>query len=163
MLPAYLLGVAVARVFARERDLVRRLRTTAFVFLTPFYFIRAGSLVSLGALWSGAGMVALLLGAKMVSKIVGIYPVTRLFRFAGRKAWYITLLMCTGLTFGTISAMFGYSRGIITREQYSFLVAAVIASAVVPTMMAQAWFRPSQEEAPFVVAYEAHTDSEEDG
>lgn len=150
VLPAYLLGVAVAQIFAQERELVRRLRTTVFALLTPFYFLRAGALVSLSALWSGAAVVAVLLSAKMASKILGIYPLTRLFRFSNRKAWYTTLLMCTGLTFGTISAMFGYNHGIITQGQYSMLVAAVIASAVVPTTMAQAWARPSAREVGYV-------------
>jgi hypothetical protein len=50
--------------------------------------------------------------------------------------------MSTGLTFGTISSLFGLTHGIIDRAQYSFLVAAVIASAVVPTMIANAYFLP---------------------
>jgi len=147
VLPAYLLGLVVARVFAENRDLVRRLRTTVFAFLTPFYFLRAGALVSASAVAGGAGLVALLLLAKMAAKIVGIFPATKAFRLSNRQAWYTTLLMCTGLTFGSISAMFGLNHGIITQEQYSYLVAAVIASAVVPTMIAQASFRPSTEEA----------------
>jgi glutathione-regulated potassium-efflux system ancillary protein KefC len=50
--------------------------------------------------------------------------------------------MSTGLTFGTISALFGLSHGIISEAQYSYIVAAVIGSAVVPTMIANAWFLP---------------------
>lgn len=153
VLPAYLLGLVVARVFGQNRDLVRRLRTTVFAFLTPFYFLRAGTLVALGAIWGGLGTISLFLLAKMVTKIVGIFPMTKAFRFGGKQAWYTTLLMCTGLTFGTISAMFGYNHDIISREQYSWLVAAVIASAVVPTIIAQAWFRPSDEEAQQVGAH----------
>lgn len=55
---------------------------------------------------------------------------------------YTTLLMSTGLTFGTISALFGLSRGIIDQAQYSALVAAVIASAVIPTVIANAFYLP---------------------
>jgi hypothetical protein len=55
---------------------------------------------------------------------------------------YTTLLMSTGLTFGTISSLFGLSHGIVTPAQYSALVAAVIASAVVPTLIANIWFLP---------------------
>ena len=51
-------------------------------------------------------------------------------------------MMSTGLTFGTISALYGFSHGIITKEQYSFLVAAVIASAVIPTLIANLAFLP---------------------
>jgi hypothetical protein len=51
-------------------------------------------------------------------------------------------MMSTGLTFGTISALFGLNHQIITGAQYSLLVATVIASAVVPTAIANAWFMP---------------------
>ena len=50
--------------------------------------------------------------------------------------------MSTGLTFGTISSLFGLSHGIIDQGQYSALVAAVIASAVIPTMIANAFYLP---------------------
>ena len=53
-----------------------------------------------------------------------------------------TLMMSTGLTFGTISALYGFSHNIVTQEQYSFLVAVVIVSAVVPTLIAGLAFLP---------------------
>ena len=56
---------------------------------------------------------------------------------------YTTLMMSTGLTFGTISSLFGLTNGIIDQEQYTILVTAVIASAVVPTLIAQRWFQPT--------------------
>ena len=74
----------------------------------------------------------------MVSKIFGLYPVIGRFRAERKERWYYTLMMSTGLTFGTISALYGLSHGIVTREQYSFLVAVVIASAVMPTLIAGA-------------------------
>jgi len=55
---------------------------------------------------------------------------------------YTTLLMSTGLTFGTISSLFGLSHGIIDQGQYSALVAAVIGSAVIPTVIANAFYLP---------------------
>jgi Kef-type K+ transport system membrane component KefB len=55
---------------------------------------------------------------------------------------YTTLLMSTGLTFGSISALFGLTNGIINQEQYTILLTAVILSAVVPTIIAQKWFQP---------------------
>jgi glutathione-regulated potassium-efflux system ancillary protein KefC len=121
---------------------VRRLRTLTFGLLTPFYFIRAGSLVSLPALVAAPAAFFVLLGGKMATKIVGVYPVTQAFRTPRREGMYTTLLMSTGLTFGTISALFGLSHEIISRAQYSTLVAVVIASAVVPTLVANAAFLP---------------------
>jgi len=147
VLPAYLLGLAVAGVFAQHKDLVRRLRTTVFAFLTPFYFLRAGMLISAHAVLTGALLIAVLLLVKVALKFAGVWPLARAFRFSARQGWYTTLLASTGLTFGSISALFGYNRGIITQDQYTILVTVVIASAVVPTLIAQAWFRPSHEEA----------------
>jgi Kef-type K+ transport system membrane component KefB len=91
----------------------------------------------------GAPLVFLaLFGAKMVSKMVGLYPTVKAFRYQAEEGLYYTLMMSTGLTFGTISALFGLSHGVIDQTQYSHLVATVIASAVIPTMVANAWFMP---------------------
>ena len=147
VLPAYLVGMAVAGVFARHRDIVRRLRTTVFVLLTPFYFLNAGMKVYLPALWAGLGLVVVLLAVKMATKVVGIWPLTRLFGFGRREGNYTTLLMSTGLTFGTISALFGLNNHYINQYQYSILVTVVIGSAIVPTMIAQAFFQPEIESA----------------
>ncbi len=142
VLPAYLVGMVLAGTVGKDHALVRRLRTLTFGLLTPFYFIRAGSFVSLPALVAApAGLVVLLLG-KMAAKFVGVWPVTRAFRAPRREATYTTLLMSTGLTFGTISALFGLSHGIIDQGQYSSIVAAVIGSAVIPTLIANAFFFP---------------------
>jgi Kef-type K+ transport system membrane component KefB len=90
-----------------------------------------------------APMVFLVLFAgKVASKIFGLFPVIGLFREDGKERWYYTLMMSTGLTFGTISALYGLTHNIVTKEQYSFLVATVIASAVIPTMIANAVFLP---------------------
>src|SRR5439155_9410483 len=133
---------------------LRGLRTLCFGFLTPFYFIRAGSFVSLPALVAAPFAFLLLLAVELVSKIAGVYPVTRGFGAAAKEGMYTTLLMSTGLTFGTISSLFGLTHGIIDQSQYSSLVAAVIASAVVPTLIANAFYLPkhllpagSEEEA----------------
>ena len=60
-----------------------------------------------------------------------------------REASYTTLLMATGLTFGTISALFGLQNHLIDQRQYSILVTVVILSAFVPTLIAQKFFQPS--------------------
>jgi Kef-type K+ transport system membrane component KefB len=78
----------------------------------------------------------------MITKFVGVYPVTRVFRAPKKEAMYTTLLMSTGLTFGSISALFGLTHGIIDQRQYSYLIAAVIGSAIVPTLIANAFFLP---------------------
>ena len=142
VLPAYLLGMVLAGTVGKDHALIRRLRTLTFGFLTPFYFIRAGSLVSLPALASAPLAFVVLLFGKMATKVAGVYPVARACGSPRQEGIYATLLMSTGLTFGTISALFGLSHGIVDQGQYSALVAAVIGSAVVPTLIANAFFLP---------------------
>jgi len=142
VLPAYLIGMLLAGTVGKDHVLVRRLRTLTFGLLTPFYFIRAGSFVSVPSLIAAPGAFVFLLLVKVAAKIAGVYPMTKVFRSPPREGMYTTLLMSTGLTFGTISALFGLSHQIVDEAQYSALVAAVIASAVVPTLIANAWFMP---------------------
>jgi Kef-type K+ transport system membrane component KefB len=142
VLPAYIIGMVLAGTVGKDHVLIRRLRTLTFGFLTPFYFIRAGSLVSVPAL-IGAPLVFLtLLAAKMVTKMVPLVPTVRAFNYLGHEGMYYALMMSTGLTFGTISALFGLNHQIISQTQYSHLVATVIMSAVVPTAIANAYFLP---------------------
>jgi Kef-type K+ transport system membrane component KefB len=142
VLPAYLVGMAMAPAFLADPELPHRMRIIAFTILTPFYFLKAGSLVDFQAVLAAAGLITVFLAIKMVTKFVGILPLTRAFRFEAREGMYTTLLMSTGLTFGTISALFGLNNGIIDQRQYTILVTAVIGSAVVPTLIAQRWFQP---------------------
>jgi len=142
VLPAYLVGMILAEYSAQDAFWLRRLRTLTVGFLTPFYFLRAGTLVSLPVLVSAPFVFLILLGGKVVSKIFGLYPVIARFRRKRDERWYYTLMMSTGLTFGTIAALYGFSHNIITREQYSYLVAVVIMSAVVPTYIAGFAFLP---------------------
>jgi Kef-type K+ transport system membrane component KefB len=145
VLPAYLIGMALAPFFMGQRELQRRLRAICFAFLTPFYFLKAGSLIEAKALLAGAGLIALFLAIKMATKFFGILPLTRYFAFEPREGMYTTLMMSTGLTFGSISALFGLTNHIIDQSQYTVLVTGVIGSAVVPTFIAQVWFRPRFE------------------
>ena len=156
VLPAYVIGMLLAGSVGKDHLLIRRLRTLTFGLLTPFYFIRAGSFVSVPALVAAPLVFTVLFFAKMVSKMLGVFPAVKAFRYAPQETMYYTLMMSTGLTFGTISALFGLSHGIITASQYSHLVAAVIGSAVIPTLIANALFMPAHlragMEAPAPVA-----------
>ncbi|MBI3851563.1 MAG: cation:proton antiporter [Verrucomicrobia bacterium] len=142
VLPAYLVGLVVAGVFLRDKTLVHRMRSIAFTIFTPFYFIKAGLYVSLPALWAALGIIMVLLALKLVTKFIGVWPLTKVFYMRTREANYTTLLMATGLTFGTISALFGLQNKIIDQTQYTVLVTVVILSAFVPTLIAQKFFQP---------------------
>jgi Kef-type K+ transport system membrane component KefB len=143
VLPAYLVGMALAPAFLADPELPHRMRIIAFTILTPFYFLKAGSLVDFQAVVAAAGLIVVFLAIKMATKFAGILPLTRAFRFDRCEGMYTTLLMSTGLTFGTISALFGLTNHIIDQRQYTILVTAVIGSAVVPTLIAQRWFQPA--------------------
>jgi len=142
VLPAYVTGIILAGTVGRDHFLIRRLRTLTFGLLTPFYFIRAGSFVSVPALIAAPLVFLALFCSKMVFKLAGLLPTVRTFGYDGHDGIYYSLMMSTGLTFGTISALFGLNHGIIGPNQYSYLVATVIASAVIPTAIADARFLP---------------------
>jgi Kef-type K+ transport system membrane component KefB len=140
VLPAFILGLVMSRHYDEHRDEQQRLRVVAFSFLTPFFFIKGGLNVSLGAVFANVGLLAVLLAAKMVPKLGFVFPLAR--RAAPRHASFATLLMSTGLTFGTISSLYGLNAGIIDKTQFSLLVTVVVLSAVVPTAIAERWFLP---------------------
>ena len=140
VLPAFILGLAMSSHYVEHRLEQERMRVVAFAFLTPFFFLKGGMNVSLGALWSNLGVLALLFVAKMVPKLAGIYPLAR--RFTAPHAMFTTLLMSTGLTFGTITSLYGLNAGIIDRTQFSLLISVVVLSAIVPTAIAQRFFHP---------------------
>jgi len=142
VLPAYVVGMVLAGGAAQDHDWIRRLRTLTVGFLTPFYFLRAGMLVSVSAVIAAPIVMIVLFAAKVAAKIFGLYPVISRFRHERKERWYYSLMMSTGLTFGTISALYGLSHGIVTQGQYSYLVAAVIGTAVIPTLVAGLAFVP---------------------
>jgi len=143
VLPAFVLGLVMSKHYQQHRLEQERLRVVAFAFLTPFFFLRGGLNVSLGAVFANLGLLAVLFGAKMAPKVGLILPLAR--RYVPRHATFTTLLMSTGLTFGTISSLYGLNAGIIDRTQFSLLVTVVVLSAIVPTAIAQHWFSPDVE------------------
>jgi Kef-type K+ transport system membrane component KefB len=150
VLPAYLIGLVLARQFLHNKVLMHRMRAIAFSILTPFYFLKAGSFVSFKAVLAGIVLIATLFLVKMVTKVGGVLPCALWFHFGRRNGAYTTLLMATGLTFGTISALFGLTHGYIDQSQYTVLVTVVILSAVVPTLIAEGYFRPEKRKKPRV-------------
>jgi Kef-type K+ transport system membrane component KefB len=142
VLPAYMIGMVLAGTVGKDHSLIRRLRTLTFGLLTPFYFIRAGSFVLVPVLIAAPAVMLILFLAKSLTKAIAVYPAVRAHRYEGNSGAYYTLMMSTGLTFGTISALFGLNHNIIDQKQYSWIVGTVIASAVIPTMIANSFFLP---------------------
>jgi Kef-type K+ transport system membrane component KefB len=160
VLPAFLLGLAVSRTFERHRTTQQRFRVVAFAMLTPFFFLNSGMKVSLPLVVANLGLLALLLVVKLVAKSAAVYPLAR--RYAQPHAGFTTLLMSTGLTFGTISAAYGLSAGIIDPAQFSLLVCVVVLSAVVPTAIAQRFFAPHPHHAAPIADQEVEQNGERD-
>jgi Kef-type K+ transport system membrane component KefB len=140
VLPAFVLGLMMSRHYREHQEEQQRLRVVAFAFLTPFFFLRGGMNVSLGAVFANLGILAVLAAAKLLPKLGLVLPLAR--RYAPQHAPFMTLLMSTGLTFGTISSLYGLQAHIIDRTQFSLLVTVVVLSAIVPTAIAQRWFSP---------------------
>jgi Kef-type K+ transport system membrane component KefB len=143
ILPAFVLGLAMSNHFMENRKLQHRLRVVAFAIITPFFFINGGMNISLKLLLMSLGLLLQLLLVKQITKIIGVYPLAR--KFLPENAMFITLLMSTGLTMGTISSVYGLTAGLIDRTQFSILVAVVVLSAIIPTFIAQKWFQPKYE------------------
>jgi len=147
VLPAFLLGLFMSRHFSetsQTKELRNRLRTVAYAVITPLFFIVGGMKISIPMIYSAFGLAAILFLLKMLTKFFGVYFLAR--RYIPRGDIYTTLLMSTGLTFGTISSVFGLNAGYIDQIQYSVLVGVVVASAVIPTFIAQKWFMPVHSE-----------------
>ena len=140
VLPAFVLGLVLARTFQENPALLRKLRVVAFGMVTPFFFLKGGMNVSIPALGTAVGGLLAFFAIKLAAKSIAVFPLARMHMPGA--ALYTTLLMSTGLTFGTISSMYGLQAGFIDRTQFSVLLAVVIASAVVPTIIAQRWFAP---------------------
>lgn len=143
ILPAFVLGLAMSNSFAENRKLQHRLRVVAFAIITPFFFINGGINISLKLLLVNFGLLVQMLLVKQVTKIFGVYPLAK--KYLPQNAMYTTLLMSTGLTMGTISSVFGLTAGHINQAQFSVLVATVVLSAIIPTLIAQKWFEPKYE------------------
>ena len=139
-LPAFILGLTMSSFYTAHRTEQDRMRVVSFAFLTPFFFLKGGLNVSAAALWANLGVLGILFVGKMVPKFAGIYPLAR--RFTAPHATFTTLLMSTGLTFGTITSLFGLNAHIIDRTQFSLLIAVVVLSAIVPTAIAQRFYQP---------------------
>ncbi len=143
-LPAFVLGLVMSSHYVKHRQEQDRMRVVAFAFLTPFFFLKGGMNVSTTALWANLGLLALLFVGKMVPKLGAVYPLAR--RYTAPHAIFTTLMMSTGLTFGTITSLYGLSAHIIDRTQFSLLIAVVVLSAIVPTAIAQRLYSPTTEE-----------------
>lgn len=146
VLPAYFLGIACAGMMISYPEVKRRLQTMTMTLLAPFYFIKAGTFVTFGAAVGGVGLIVALFFVKVVAKLVGVFPLARFaFRYSHTNANYLTLMMATGLTFGTISSLYGLTHHYIDQAQYTALVTVVILTAIVPTAIAQILFKPREE------------------
>lgn len=143
VLPAFVLGLLMSPYFTELSDVkeVRnRLRTVAYALITPFFFIVGGLNVSLPLVFGAFGLFVALFAVKQIAKFIGVYFLAK--KYLPKNEMYTTLLMSTGLTFGTISSVFGYQAGYIDKTQFSVLIAVVVASAIIPTVIAQKWFKP---------------------
>jgi len=147
VLPAFVFGLIMSKYFnekSESKEVIKRLRVVAYAIITPFFFIVGGLNISIPLIISAIGLFIILFLIKIATKFVGVYFFAK--KFIPHGSMYTTLLMSTGLTFGTISSYFGLQAGYINQVQFSVLIGVVVASAVIPTYFAQKWFQPLHSE-----------------
>ena len=144
VLPAFVLGLLMSKELAKVKELMVRMRTVAYAVITPVFFIVGGLKISIPFILAGLGLFIILFAVKIVAKFIGVYFFAN--KYIPNGSMYTTLLMSTGLTFGTIASLFGFNAGIIDQMQYSILVGVVVSSAIIPTFIAQKWFLPKHSE-----------------
>ena len=144
VLPAFILGLLMSKQLIKVKDLMVRLRTVSYAVITPIFFIVGGLRISFALILTSLGLFVILFGIKIISKFIGVYFLANKYIPQGNV--YFTLLMSTGLTFGTIASLFGLNAGYINQVQYSVLIGVVVASAIIPTFVAQKWFLPHHKE-----------------
>jgi Kef-type K+ transport system membrane component KefB len=137
VLPAFLIGMVMAGTLAKLKVEIERIQIITFTVLIPFYFLKAGSLLSLSDMITGFTWVLIFLALKMALKFAGILPSSFIFKWKIMDGINASLLMSTGLTFGTISALYGLTSNMINQSQYTILLSAVIGSALVPALITQ--------------------------
>lgn len=147
ILPAFVLGLMMSGHFnetSETRVVKNRLRTVAFAIVMPMFFVVTGMKVSLPLIISALGIFIAFFAVKQAAKFIGVYFLAK--KYIPNGNIYTTLLMSTGLTFGLIAIVFGLQEGLISELQYSVLTGVLIASAVIPTFIAQKWFMPVHTE-----------------
>jgi len=137
VLPAFLVGMVMADTLSKFKVEIGRIQIITFTILIPFYFLKAGSLLSLSDMITGFAWVLIFLALKMALKFAGVLPSTQIFKWPLQDGINASLLMSTGLTFGTISALYGLTSNMINQSQYTILLSAVIGSALLPALITQ--------------------------
>ena len=144
VLHAFVLGLLMSKELAKNKELMVRLRTVAYAVITPIFFIVGGLKISFTLILASISLFVILFAIKIITKFLGVYFLAN--KYIPNGSMYTTLLMSTGLTFGTIASVFGLNAGYINPVQYSVLIGVVVSSAVIPTFIAQKWFLPRHSE-----------------
>jgi Kef-type K+ transport system membrane component KefB len=149
-LPVFFLGLLLSPFLTKNEALRKKMRTVAFAMVTPFFFFQGGLNVDLKYVWAGIGIFIAFLIIKLVTKFIGVYPFAK--KYHGVNSMFTTLLMSTGLTFGTISSLYGLNNHIITVQQFSVLITVVILSAILPTIIAIKFYPPKIDTSKDIIA-----------
>ena len=142
-LPVFFLGLLLSSFLAKNEALRKKMRTIGFAMVTPFFFFQGGLNVDLKDVWAGITVLVIFIVVKFATKFIGVWPFAK--KYHGVNGIFTTLLMSTGLTFGTISSLYGLNNHIITVPQFSILITGVIISAVLPTVIALKKYKPQTE------------------
>ena len=138
-LAAFLSGLAISE--SHESDEAReRLLPFRDVFAVMF-FVAIGALIDPGSLVKGIPWLLLLLVLMLVSKVVPIYLLSRVWHLSGRPRQLAIGLGQIG-EFSFVLATIGVSRGLLPSELYAAILAAVVLTIAASTLLVRVGFRP---------------------
>jgi CPA2 family monovalent cation:H+ antiporter-2 len=138
-LAAFVSGLAISE--SRESDEAReRLLPFRDVFAVMF-FVAIGALINPSSVANGLGWLAILLGLLIVSKVIPVYLLARLWHLSGHPSQVAIGLGQIG-EFSFVLATIGVSRKVIPPELYSAVLLAVVITIAASTLLVR--FRPRQ-------------------
>lgn len=146
LLPVFILGALLSKPFSdkNKNNILKRLQIVVFSVITPIFFIIGGTKVSIPIILGAFSLFIALFAIRQVAKFIGAYPVVRYV--LTKNHVYLTLILSTGLTFGLVAALYGETNNLISNTQYSIITGVLILSAIVPTLIGDKFYAPSEED-----------------
>jgi len=145
ILPAFVLGLLLSKYFKNDSiafESKKRLKTVAFTFLTPIFFIIAGTKVSFSLIVHGIAIFILFFIIRFIGKFLGVYFISK--KYLQSDEMYFTMMMSTSLTFGLIATVFGLDSGLLDSQTYSILTGVLVAGSILPTIITEKKFLPEK-------------------
>ncbi len=136
---AFILGMATSSIVVEHARLWQKLRGITFGFLAPIFFFKAGTVISIAAIFENFGMILLLFVVCFLSKFIGTYIFSK--KYMSQHAAYIALIFNSRLSFGIVAATIGHELGILTEGMYASIISVVILSSIFASIASKSGYR----------------------